>query len=53
MDIYGTWKVYKTRIESEITKFNESVKEANFDAMKDHKEKAKSAYLKFIELLKL
>ena len=54
MDIYDNWRVnYKPRIESEISKFNEAVKEHNFETMKEHKEKAKSAYLKFVEILKL
>ena len=48
MDIYDTWKIYKNKIEKEITELNDAVKESNFEQMKDHKERAKSAYLKFV-----
>ena len=53
MDIYDTWKLYKDKMEEEITKFNQANKEGDFPAMTIAKNETKRIYLKFIELLKL
>lgn len=52
MDIYDTWKAYKSKMEEYILKFNEANKSGNFDDMKRAKENTKNVYLKFVELLK-
>ena len=53
MDIYDTWKIYKDKMEEEITKFNVANKEADFPSMTIAKDTTKKVYLKFLELLKL
>ena len=53
MDIYDTWKVYKDKMETDLTAFNKANKEGDFPAMTIAKDSVKRIYLKFIELLKL
>lgn len=53
MDIYDTWKLYKVKLEQNITKFNSFNKEGDFDGMTKAKEGAKNVYIKFLDLLKL
>ena len=51
MDIYDTWKLYKDKMEAEISKFNEATKKNDFETMKIAKDATKSYYQKFIALL--
>ena len=51
MDIYDTWKLYKDKMEAEISKFNEATEKNDFETMKIAKDATKSYYQKFIALL--
>ena len=52
MDIYETWKIYKQKIEDEISRFNGAAKDGDFAKMTTCKDNAKNYYLKFVDLLK-